>query len=163
MKGEQMKINPELATFKYHPRIMELKMSMIKQLLIRQYGDEVANDFLQALAQMFQCNWTVLIGVFNKEHKITNHPAVNPRRRKQEIIFMGALYGETRYKISEQYLNMSSNYLYQSKETFNPELFATDEWLTELNSEVIACGVKSYAIEVKRFLVSFEAFFSIFK
>lgn len=163
-KGDkQMKINPELATFKYHPRIMELKLSMVKQLLVRQYGEEIAMTLLQALAQMFECNWTILVGVLNKDYKITYHPVVSNKRRKQEVIFMGALYGETRYKISEQYLNMSANYLYQSKQSFNPESFADNEWLSQLNNEVVVCGAKAYATEVKRFLVAFEAFFGIFK
>lgn len=158
-----MKINPELATFKYHPRILELRLSMIKALLVRQYGEERAMALLQSLAQMYDCNWTILIGVLNKDFKITNHPAVGAKRRKQEVIFMGALYGETRYQISSQYLGMSANYLYQSKRNFNPEVFADAEWLTQLNNEIVTCGAKAYAIEVKRFLVSFEAFINIFK
>ena len=142
---------------------MELRISMIKTLIVRQYGEEVAMNFLQMLSQMFECNWTVLVGILNKDHRITNHPSVTPNRRKQEVIFMGALFGETRYQISEQYLSMSTNYLYQSKEKHNPDVYTTEEWLKELDDEVVICGVRSYATEAKRFLVSFDNFMGIFK
>lgn len=142
---------------------MELRISMIKTLIVRQYGEEVAMNFLQMLSQMFECNWTVLVGILNKDHRITNHPAVTPNRRKQEVILMGALFGETRYQISEQYLSMSTNYLYQSKEKHNPDVYTTEEWLKELDDEVVICGVRSYATEAKRFLVSFDNFMGIFK
>lgn len=158
-----MKIKSELLRYKYHPRIMELRISMIKKLIVSQYGEEMAMNFLQLLAQMFECNWTVLVGILNKEHKITNHPSVTPGRRKQEVIFMGALFGETRYQISEQYLSMSVNYLYQSKEKHNPDVYTTEEWLEQLNGEVTVCGVRSYAQEARRFLVAFENFVGIFK
>lgn len=158
-----MKIKNELLKYKHHPRIMELRISMIKTMIVRQYGEEVAMNFLQMLSQMFECNWTVLIGILNKDHKITNHPAVTATRRKQEVILMGALYGETRYQISAQYLNMSTNYLYQSKERNNPNIYTTEEWLETLNDEVVVCGVRSYATEARRFLVSFDNFMGIFK
>lgn len=142
---------------------MELRISMIKALIVRQYGEEVAMNFLQMLSQMFECNWTTMVGILNKDYKITNHPAVTPNRRKQEVILMGALYGETRYQISEQYLSMSINYLYQSKEKHNPDVYTTEEWLEQLNDEVVVCGVRSYATEARRFLVSFDNFIGIFK
>lgn len=156
-------MNPELATFKYHPRIMEMRLALIKNLLARQYGDEMTASLLQSLATMFQCNWSILNGIFNKDYRILNHPALGTLRKKQEIVFMGELYGETRYRIANTYLNMSPNYLYQSKEKFNFNSFVDEEWLRPLNDEVVVCGVKAYAMEAKRFLVAFEAFTGIFK
>lgn len=157
-----MKLSDELMNFKYHPRIMEIRLILIKQQIARQYGEEVAMTFLRALADMFECNWTMLVGIFTKDQRILNHQSVSSSRKKQEIIFMGNLYGETRYYISERYLNMSTNYLYQSKEKHNPEMFADDKWLSGLNEEVLICGVRSYALEARRFLVSFENFMGVF-
>lgn len=153
----------ELEHYKFHPRVMELRLAMIKTQIDRQYGEEVAMNFLKLLSDMFQCNWTLLVGVFNKDRKIVNHDSTTPKRRKQEIIFMGALYDETRYHIAKHYLDVSINYLYQSSVDHNPEKFADDEWLKQLDDEVLVCGVRSYANEAKRFLVSFDNFIGVFR
>ena len=98
----------ELLKLKYHPRIMELRLASFKMQLERQYGEAQSMEMLQKLAEMFQCNWTLLVGIFNKDNKILNGLPIGQKRRKQEIIFMGNLYGETRYHISKHYLSMSS-------------------------------------------------------
>lgn len=156
-------MNKDLENYKFHPRVMELRLAIIKRAIDRQYGEEMSMNILKMFAEMFQCNWTLLIGVFNKDNKIFNQTAESPKRKKQEIIFMGALYGETRYQIAKQYLNMSINYLYQMKKDHNPDLFATPEWLSALDDEVQVCGVRSYGNEAKRFLVAFDSFVGIFR
>lgn len=153
----------ELEKYKFHPRVMELRMAMIKNQLERQYGEEVAMNLLKMLSDMFQCNWSLLVSVFNKDSKIMNHTSVGPKRKKQEIILMGHLYNETRYYISKHYLSMSTNYLYQSKFQHNPEVYADESWLEPMDSEVLACGVRAYALEAKRFIVSFDSFLGVFK
>lgn len=152
-----------LEKYKFHPRIMELRMALIKNQFARQYGEEVAMNFLKTLSDMFNCNWTLLVSVFNKDTRIINNTSVNPKRKKQEIIFMGYLYNETRYHISKHYLDMSTNYLYQSKNEHNPENYVDDNWGAVMDEEIIACGVRAYALEAKRFIVSFDNFIGIFK
>jgi len=153
----------ELDVFKYHPRIMELRLALIKAQIERQYGEEVAMSFLKLLSDMFQCNWTLLVGVFNKDKKIINHEKTTSRRKKQEVIFMGALYDETRYHIAKHYLDVSVNYLYQSSKEHNPERFTTDDWLRQLDDEVMVCGVRTHGLEAKRFLLAFDGFMSVFR
>lgn len=142
---------------------MELRLAMIKRQVSSQYGEESAMTFLKMLSDWFGCNWSLLVGVFNKDVKIVNNVSETTRRKKQSIILMGHLYDETRYHIANHYLNMSVNYLYQLKEEHSPEIFATEQWLSLLDEEVVACGVRSYAIEAKRFLISFDAFMGAFK
>lgn len=153
----------ELEKYKFHPRVMEMRLAMMKNLIVKQYGEEIAMGFLKVLCEMWGCNWSLLIGIFNKDNKIINHSSVSPRRKKQEIIFMGYLYGETRYHISKHYLDMSTNYLYQSKEEHNPENYVDERWASFLDDEVSVCGVRSYSIEAKRFIISFDNFIGVFK
>lgn len=153
----------ELQKFKYHPRIMELRLALIKGQIDRQYGEDTSIMLLKMMSDMFQCNWSLLLGVFNKDYKILTYPSVTTKRKKQEIIFMGCLYGETRYYISDHYLNMSSNYLYQTKGEHNSDIFANEEWTSKLDDEIMSCGVRAYALEAKRFLVAFDNFVGIFK
>lgn len=152
-----------LIKYRYHPRILELRLAMIKIQIDRQYGDEASISYLQTLAEMFQCNWTLLVAIFMKDHRIASNPDISLKRRKQEVIFMGELYGETRHYISNHYLGMSSNYLYQSKGEHNPAYFANEAWLKEMDSEVVACGVRAYALEAKRFVVAFDNFIKVFR
>jgi hypothetical protein len=152
-----------LDKYKYHPRILELRLASFKMQLARQYGEEHSMELLQKFAEMFQCNWSLLVGIFNKDNKIINGTTIGAKRKKQEIIFMGNLYNETRYHISKHYLGMSINYLYQLRSEHNPEAFATEEWLEELDSEILICGVRAHANEAKRFIISFDALVGVFK
>lgn len=153
----------DLFIFKYHPRMLELRLTMVKQQIERQYGAESCDTYLKNLCDMFQCNWVIIQGVLGKEHKIMANATANAVRKRQELILMGYLYDESRLYVSKHYLNMSSSYLYQSKKTGNPQFYATEEWLKVLDSEIVACGVRAYAIEVKRFLMSFDTFLQAFK
>lgn len=153
----------ELLSIKYHPRIMELRLAAFKMQLEQQYGEAQSMEMLQKLCEMFQCNWSLLVGIFNKDNRILNGVAIGQKRRKQEIILMGYLYDETRYHISKHYLNMSTNYLYQQRGEHNPEAYVNEDWLKELDGEIIACGVRSYAIEAKQFIVSFDNFVRVFR
>lgn len=152
----------ELLDYKYHPRIMELRLALIKRLLDSQYGDETAMNILKLFAESFQCNFTLLVSVFNKDNKIVNHSTDN-KRKKQEIIFMGGLFNESRYSIAKRYLNMNVNYLYQNVKEHNPDSFADEDWLACLDDEVLVCGVRSYGNEAKRFLIAFDNFLGVFK
>lgn len=153
----------DLMIYKEHPRILELRLASYKTQLARNYGDEQAMEILHKLADLFQCNWTMLVGVFNKDHKILNAMAAGSIRRKQEVIFMGYLYGETRYYIAEHYLGMSVNYLYQNRDTHNPDAYVTEEWLEPLDDEIHICGARSYATEAKRFIISMDNFMGTFR
>ena len=152
-----------LMNYKYSPRIMELRLALLKRKIVAQYGEEMAMSYLKMLSDMFQCNWTLLIGIFNKDVQIVRYSSEDAKRRKQTIIFMGALYGESRYAVAKHYLNMSVNYLYQIKTDHNPDDFATPKWIERMEQEVVVCGIRSYAVEAKRFLVSFDAFMGVFK
>lgn len=143
--------------------MMELRLAFYKAQLERQYGEVQAMEMLQKVSELFQCNWTLLVGVFNKDNKIINGTAIGSKRKKQEIIFMGYLYDETRFHIAKHYLTMSVNYLYQMRDEHNPEGYANEEWLRELDNEILVCGVRAQATEAKRFIVSFDNFIGVFK
>lgn len=152
----------ELEDYKYHPRIMEIRLALIKRMLTKEYSEESAMNILKLLSDNFQCNFTLLVGIFNKDNRIINY-TVDNLRKKQEIIFMGALYGESRYTVAKRYLDMNVNYLYQNMKMHSPDNFATPEWLEAMSNEVEVCGVRSYGNEAKRFIVAFDSFLSVFR
>ena len=156
-------MNTKFENYKYHPRILEVRLASYKTQLAKQYGEEQAMELLEKFSSMFQCNWSLLVGIFNKDHKIMNTMVSSNERKKQEIIFMGELYNETRYYISNHYLGMSTNYLYQMRTKHNPDAFADEKWLEELDSEILVCGMRSHANEAKRFIISFDALVGVFK
>jgi len=159
----EQKLKDGLEKYKYHPRILEMRLASYKMQLERQYGEVQAMELLQKFTEMFQCNWSLLVGIFNKDNKIINGTAIGTKRRKQEIIFMGYLYNETRYHISQHYLGMSINYLYQFKVEHNPDNFADETWLAEMDSEILTCGIRAHANEAKRFIMSFDNLVGVFK
>lgn len=157
-----MSVKQNYIDYKYHPRILELRACLIHKRLREEYGEEMSATMLRSLSTMFNCNWAILAQVFNKSNTVLNHMGVSKERKKQDIIFMGVLYDESRYDIARKYLNVSRAYLYQDKERHNPELFVNDEWVELLDTEVIVLNIPAYNIETKKFIISFELFMQTF-
>lgn len=153
----------DLKIYKNHPRILELRLAAIISLFIKKYGEVKAFEYLKLLSLMFDCEWSSIYAIFTKYYEILNDIAPGLKRRKQEIIFMGNLYNETRYYIADHYLGMSKNYLYQMKEEHNTDIFADRVWLQYLNDESIFLKDDSSIKSVEKFILDIDNFVSIFK
>lgn len=153
----------EYLSYKYHPRIMELRFAYIYRLARQNYGEEQSHEIMKKMIEMLNCNWTLLSQVLSKESRILSARTISKLRRKQATIFMGELYDESRYTVAKRYLNVGEAYLYQKPRLHNPSQFVTDEWLEELDDEIVIASVSAYRLELKKFLLSFDQFIFTFK
>lgn len=149
--------------YKFHPRLMEIKISLIYSLMVREYGETRSPHIFKALCEMINVSFPVMNGIIAKGGLILSNAIVDDVRRKQEIILVGELWDETRYKVSTKYFGYSSpNYLYQNKELYNFENFISEEWLESLDTEVLVCGLPAVSKTAQQFLIGFEEFMDIF-
>lgn len=139
---------------KYHPRILELRMAGLKRHMTGNFGEERGMRMLKELSEMFNCNWTLLAQIFAKTNKIWNNPLISRERHKQEVILMGAAWGEDRKRVAQKYLGMHSNYLYQNSKLHNPDKFADEDFIITMDGEVEQLGIQAYLLEATNFLAS---------
>lgn len=162
MKGvddmlERIFINDiDVTDFRSHPRILELRFISTYDLWYREFGERT-DRILIGLAEAFSCDISKLQAVANQSPSIRKMTKSDRARHVQEIVFMGIVWNETRFTVSSKYLKMSKRSLY-AQYAYIPKNFLTPEWLAQLDTEVVTCGLKQYALEVERFLSSLETF-----
>lgn len=147
-----------LIEYKYHPRILELKVILYYTMLARQYGPNKATEFYKNLSYIMAVDWQKINVMISQIPKIRHLERVDKRRFRQELVFMGLIYGESRYFIARFILNVSSSTMYRKDAQLNPDDFLSEEWLDKLDDSVAICGIPQYALEARRFLDGFKTF-----
>lgn len=144
--------------YKTHPRILELRLVSIHSRFVSEFGYEQTAGMWQTFCEIGKMNWTIIASVFSRKDVITELNFTNKKQFRQEMIFMGMLYGETRAKVSKKYLNISKRMLYESEHGYaDPKVFLTDEWLDNLDYSVKIAGAKAFSLEIERFLNFLDA------
>lgn len=144
--------------YKEHPRILELRVVLYYSMLVRQYGVNKAIDFYKSICQLISVDWQKMNGIINQMPKIRHLEKLNIKRFRQELVFMGVLYDESRYFIAKYILNVSPATMYRKDAGLNPEHFLSEQWIEELDNSVTICGIPQYALEAKRFIEQFSIF-----
>lgn len=144
----------DITDYKRHPRILELRFVATYDRWYKEFGER-ADGILLGLATAFHCDISKLRAVANQSSEIRKVLKGDRIRNIQEHVFMGEVWHETRYMVSSRYLSITKRTLYGRHE-YTPKVYVTEEWLNALDNEVVACGLKQYAIEVERFLDSLE-------
>lgn len=156
MRGE-IKME-DIQKYKVHPRILELRVILIFRNLINEYGLNKATELFKMLCTLMTVDWQKMNGLVNNVFKIRRLEKTNKERFRQEVVFMGNLYGESKYFIAENYLNVNVDTLYRKSNNLKLEDFLDDDWLNELDSNVTICGIPQYALEAQRFIEAFTIF-----
>lgn len=154
---ERMIVNDiDITDLKNHPRILELRFIATYDRWSREFGDK-ADAILTGLAAAFHCDINKLRAVANQSVAIRKINKDDRGRFIQEAVVMGMVWKEKRYTVATKYLKLASRTLY-AQPTYVPKNFIDSAWVARLDAEIVACGLKQYAIEVERFLDSLKAF-----
>lgn len=145
----------ELQKYKDHPRILELRIIMIYRNIANEYGVNKATELFQALSKIMNVDWQKINGIINNVYKIRRLEKLDRKRFRQEVVFMGHIYGESKYFIAQNYLNIHIDTLYRKTQQLKLSDFVTTDWLGELDNNVQICGIPQYATEAARFLHSY--------
>jgi hypothetical protein len=153
--------NIDVTAYKEHPRIVELKIISWFNVLSNQYGADQASNFVHTVCNLTRIDWAKVSGIINNNFRIQKMKATNKKRYRQELMFMGALYGESRLYTAKQHLGISHATLYDSNNQLSPNLFVSQEWLDELSSNVVICGFDTYKQEGMRFIEEVNRFLEV--
>ena len=148
----------DVSEYKTHPRILELRVILFYTMLSRQYGTHKATEFYRSMCKIMNVDWQKINGMINQIPKIRHLERYDKRRFRQELVFMGTLFKESRYFIAKHILNVSVSGMYRKDAGLKVEEFLSQEWLDKLDDSVAICGIPQYALEARRFLDGFKTF-----
>ena len=146
----------EIEQYQNHPRILELRIILMFKTISKAYDYNTAIDLFQALSKVFRCNWQLVNGIINNVYNIRALEKRNKIRFRQEVVFMGLLYNETRYVAVKNYLDLSLPAVYAKYLQY--ENFVTRDWLDELDQHIAICGIPHYRLEAERFIEGMGTF-----
>lgn len=152
-----MEINGiDITEYKNHPRVLEIRFILLFDLFEKEYGYSGAVSIFEAICGSMNCNMRFLLDIINKRFEIKRQSKTKFTRWRQEVIFASYLYGETTYKVANDYLHVAPSSLYMQKEIYGMNNFITRSWLLELDKEIELSGLKHYRVEIERFFIVIE-------
>lgn len=152
-----------LEQYKKHPRILEVRFILLFDLFEKEFGYNGVMDIFNGLCIGFKRNKQVLDTVIDKRFDIKRKSKTSVTKWRQEVMFMGACYGDTIYRIATDYLMIDPSNLYkkEKKNMYDVNTFVTDEWLRSLDDEVKVTGGILHRNEVKGFLEIMDSLTSV--
>ena len=151
----------ELEEYKKHPRVLEVRFILLFNMIEREYGFQQTMKIFTTLCNSFNCNMTFLQGIINRRFDIQRNSKRNFIMWRQEVLFVAACYGETVYKVASTYLCINPSTIYNQYEKYDINKFCTNEWLLQLDDQVILCGEPAYRLELVRFFEAIDMFANV--
>lgn len=148
----------ELKEYKKHPRVLEVRFILLFNLIEKEYGYLQTMKFFESLCSAFNCNMVFLQGIIDRRFDIQRNSKKNFVMWRQEVIFASTVWGESLYKVANDYLNIKPATLYTQMNVYDINKFCTNEWLEKLDNQITLCAQKSYKIEVLRVFEIMEMF-----
>ena len=143
--------------YKRHPRILEIRIILLFDMLERELGYNGVNNLLKGICYGYNRHKDILDIVLGRRYSITRASRESKKRWKQEVVFTCLCFGETYYNIATSYLSVSpANFYGKDKYSLNVNEFLTDEWLRKLDDEVFIAGGEMYRKEITSFLETVE-------
>lgn len=118
-----------------------------------EFGLENTATIFKGIADSARINWSILSSVIARKDLVLEASRTNRMRFRQELVFMGEIYNESRVSTMKRYLRISKRLLYESFEgKLLPQNFLNEEWLDSLDYSVVIAGNTAYSYELERFL-----------
>jgi hypothetical protein len=157
----RLKISGEdYTSYREHPRMIELHIFTMYLGLVKEYGVFKAESLLKHLCEVLAVDWTKIQGIIRNADKFQEQKKRDTLRFRQEMIFLGTLWGHHRMYTAVNWLHISHTTLYRFKELLDPEKYVDEKWISDLNNSVVICGLEVYKQEGIRFV---EGYFNLIK
>lgn len=142
-----------LDKYRNHPRILELRFLLTHSNFAMEFGLENTAIIFEAICKAAKINWSILSSVIGRQEMVLGLSRTDRLRYRQEIVFMGDVYKESRLNVAKKYLRISKRLMYEAFDgMLLPQKFLNDEWLEKLDYNVVIAGNVAYSNELERFL-----------
>lgn len=144
-------INELKERYKNHPRLLEVRFINIIEKLVDSVGLTGMYGFLDYVGKNFDnIDVSILHTIINKRPSIKN--VVPELKYKQELIFYGFLETNLYNYGVINYLNLHKDSCFSHPNRYHIKKFLNEEWLNDLDYEVVVLRDKLVALNVKNFL-----------
>lgn len=150
-----------MSEYRWHPRMLELRIIVVFNILARAYGINEATNYFKTLCHLFRIDWARISAIVNSAFAVRKMEKAQKKRFRQEVIFMGLVWGESKFYIAKYYLKISHVTLYKDESELDPHVYLTQKWLEELPNSVVICGHDTYKMEAMRFVESYHNFLEV--
>jgi hypothetical protein len=140
---------------RYHPRMVELHIITTYLNFVREYGAIKTEELFRSLSNFFGVDWTKISGIIRNADRIGQQAKQDKERYRQEVIFLGAIWGHQRLYVAKYHLHITHATLYRYKDLLNPAKFVNEDWLKGMTNNVVICGIEGYKQEGIRFIDGF--------
>jgi hypothetical protein len=151
-----------LAPLRTHPRVVEIKLVLLHETMCMNWGAAKGTELMKTFADFFRIEWSKINAILTQAHVIKGARGKKRRYFKQEVVFSASVYNEPKWYIATHYLNVSPAYYYRRNNYYRLEKFVTDEWIRNLDSGVMVCGIEGLRLEAIKFLENFAQFMEVF-
>lgn len=144
--------------YKRHPRVIEVRFILLFNLIEKECGYLHTMKIIQSICTSFNCNMTFLQGIINRRLDIQKNSKKNYVLWRQEVIFSSACYGESIYKVANDYLNLKPSTIYTQSNLYDINKFCNAAWLEKMDTQITLCAENSFKNEVLRFFEAVDMF-----
>lgn len=143
----------DYSRFKYHPRVLELRLTLMHSLFVSEYGSEKTAELFRAFCEAGNMNWSIIASTIGRKDAILKLAMQDRVRFRQEAMLMGLAWGENRTNTGRRYLGISRRLVYEIYDgALKPDVFLVEEWEDKLTYSIEVAGVAAYGLELRRFL-----------
>lgn len=161
--NEEQGRTQDLRKYHYHPRVLELRIIQLTDMIMTTYGYFKGEVVVEHLCALFDANYKIIKSLMqNRDAILLGKPKMNSREIRRDMIFVGFLNNETKWYTATRVFKCSPRTLYRNREWYTPALFMTDEFFDSLDERVVMCGMPNYAVEATRFINGLRAFMEVF-
>lgn len=147
----------EFENLKYHPRVLELRVSLIHSMFVMEFGSEKTQLLFKEFCDIATINYTVIASMLGRKRQILKLNTIDKLRYRQEVLIMGLAWGETRENIGKKYLNITRSTLYGAFDgQLKTDVFFNERWAENLDYSIEVAGVDAFRIESTRLVNFFE-------
>jgi hypothetical protein len=142
----------DFTEYRNHPRMIELNIILTYINFVNEYGIIKTEEYFKDMCKLFGVDSTKIIGIVRNVDRIRLQSKTDKQRYRQEVIFLGAVWGHQRLWTAKRHLHITHATLYRYGDLLNPEKFTDQAWLDQLSSNVVICGIEGYKQEGIRFI-----------
>lgn len=154
-------MNIDLEKYKKHPRVMEIRFLAFYRMLVKEFGLMGANKQIELICTLGSIDRDKIFGIINQTSNLGKLNSDQKLRQRQELYFMGMCYGDSMRRITKNYFFKEPTNFYGPRK-LDLDDFATEDWLEELDSSVMLCGVPAYKTTLEQMLAMVTHYVSIF-